>query len=210
MTSTGWDDARAAGLITVIDLRNDMERGRTEEHPVLASDALAGMTVVHAPTEDPDDEEFLRECGPWLDHPRSWAPNMLLYPDKIARAISAIAGSRYPLLIHCAGGRDRTGMIGSILLVLAGATHEAIVANYEAGFRGAAEHRGHGWTFHPDTGRWLPPTDDAWSDEELDVALRERRPALYDWLTTFEVEAYLLAAGVTEANLQSLKRLLVE
>ncbi|MGH3599107.1 MAG: tyrosine-protein phosphatase [Pseudonocardiaceae bacterium] len=186
MTSTGWDDARAAGLTTVIDLRNDMERGRTEDHPVLNSDdAVAGIAVVHAATEDPEDEQFLTECGPWLDHPRSWAPNVRLYPDKIARVLSAIAEADPPLLIHCAGGRDRTGMVGSILLVLAGATHEAVLANYEAGFRGAADHRGHGWTFHPDTGQWLPATDAPWSNEELDDALTDRRPALLEWLTTF-------------------------
>ena len=100
-------------------------------------------------------------------------------------------------------------MIGSILLVLAGATHESIVANYEAGFRGAAGHRGHGWSFNADTGRWLPPNDESWGKVELDVAVAHRRPALTEWLGTFDVEAYLLGSGVNEATLQRLKQLLV-
>lgn len=33
MTERGWADARAAGLTTVVDLRNDMERGRLPVHP---------------------------------------------------------------------------------------------------------------------------------------------------------------------------------
>ena len=209
MTKRGWDDARAAGLTTIIDLRNEMERGRTDIHPLLDPDVMAGITVVHAPTEDPEDKEFLTECGPWLDHPRSWAPNLRFYPDKIARVFNAIAEAGPPLLIHCAGGRDRTGMVGSILLMLAGATHESIVANYEAGFRGAAQHRGHGWSFNADTATWVPPTDEPWGEEELDAAVADRRPALTEWLVTCHVEAYLLGSGVNEATLQRLKQLLV-
>jgi protein tyrosine phosphatase (PTP) superfamily phosphohydrolase (DUF442 family) len=210
MTDRGWAQARAAGLTTVVDLRNDRERGRTDLHPVLAIDALAGVTVVHAPTEDPEDEEFLTECGPWLDHPRSWAPNLRRYPDKIAGVLHAIAEADPPVLIHCAGGRDRTGMIGSILLVLAGATHEAVVANYEAGFRGAAQHRGHGWSFDADTGEWVTSADEPWGEEELEAAVAARRPALIAWLETFDVEPYLREAGVEDATLLRLRRVLVD
>lgn len=209
MTSQGWDDARAAGLTAVIDLRNDMERGREDAHPVLDPDAMAEVTVVHAPTENPDDGQFLTECGPWLDHPRSWGPNLRLYPDKIAQALTAIAEVDGPLLIHCAGGRDRTGMIGSILLVLAGVTPKAIVANYEAGFRGAAHHRGHGWAYSPGTGEWISPTEEAWTEDELVAALADRRAVLLGWVAESNVRGYLLDAGVSEENLARLERLLV-
>ena len=209
MTSKGWDDARAAGVATIVDLRNEMERGRVEDHPVLDADAMAHVTVVHAPTEDPEDEQFLKECGRWLDHPRSWTPNLHLYPDKIARVLRAIAEAGTPLLIHCAGGRDRTGMIGSMLLVLAGATPESVVANYEAGFRGAAFHRGHGWAYNADTGEWVPPTDQAWTEEELDAALADRRVVLLEWVEKFDVAAYVLESGVAEEHLARLEHLLL-
>lgn len=209
MTAKGWDAARAVGLATVIDLRNEMERGRSDDRPALGVDAMTGITVVHAPTEDPDDEEFLTECGPWLDHPKSWAPNLRRYPGKIARVLNAIAEAGSPVLIHCAGGRDRTGMIGSVLLGLAGATPESIMANYEAGFRGAAQHRGHGWSFSPDTGTWAPQADKSWTAEELDGAVADRRVALADWVGTFDVEAYALSSGVDGATLHRLKQLLV-
>ena len=209
MTSRGWAEAQGAGLTTVIDLRNEMERGRTDLHPACEPDVMAGIDVVHVPTEDPEDEEFLAQCGPWLDHPLSWPSNLRFYPDKIARVLNGVAGADGPVLIHCAGGRDRTGMIGSILLVLAGATDEAVVANYEAGFRGAAQHRGHGLAFDVDTGGWVAQVDEAWGGEELDTALAERRPALVDWLQTFDVEAYALGSGVQAATLTRLQRLLV-
>lgn len=209
LTDEGWAQARAAGLATVVDLRNEMERGRTDRHPTVHPEAMAGVTVVHAPTEDPEDERFLAECGPWLDHPRSWAPNLRLYPDKIARVLTGLAEARTPVLLHCAGGRDRTGMIGSLLLVLAGATPEAVLANYEAGFRGAAEHRGHGWSLDAGTGEWVSRPDEPWSPDELDAALAERRPALLEWLDTFDVPAYLRAAGLSDETLVRLRDLLV-
>ena len=93
--------------------------------------------------------------------------------------------------------------------LVARATPEAVLANYEAGFRGAAQHRGHGLSFDADSGTWISALDEAWSDEELDAALADRRPALAEWLETFDVEAYVLDSGVGEPTLQRLRRLLV-
>ena len=209
MTGRGWDDARAAGVTTVVDLRNEMELGQTSEHPVLGADATAGITVVHAPTEDPHDAEFVRRCGPWLDHPCSWTANLQMYPQKIVRVLDAVARATPPVLIHCAGGRDRTGMIGSFLLLLAGAAPESIVANYESGFRGAAEHRGHGWSFDQVAGEWVSSPDEVWAEGELDAALDDRRPALLKWLETFDAPGYLISAGVDAVTRRRLELLLI-
>ena len=209
MTGRGWDDAREAGVTTVVDLRNEMEHGRTGAHPVVDAGATAGVTVVHAPTEDPGDADFLAQCGPWLDHPCSWTANLRMYPHKIVRVLDAVARAGSPVLIHCAGGRDRTGMVCSLLLLLAGATPESIVANYEAGFRGAAEHRGHGWSFDQVTGGWVPSADEAWTEDELDAALGDRRPALLDWVETFDAQGYLIAADVDADTRRRLEVLLV-
>ena len=209
MTGRGWDDARSAGVSTVVDLRNEMEHGRTDAHPVLAAGATAGITFVHAPTEDPSDADFLQQCGPWLDRPRSWAVNLRMFPQKVARVLEAVARADSPVLIHCAGGRDRTGMVGSLLLLLAGATPGSIVANYESGFRGAAEHRGHGWSLDQAAGSWVPSVDEQWTEDELDAALDDRRPALLDWVETFDAEEYLVAAGADEGTRRRLAVLLV-
>lgn len=209
MTVQGWGDARAAGVATVVDLRNERERGRGPDHPVLRDEAMAGVAVVHAPTEDPDDPDFLAACGPWLDHPRSWTPNLRLHPDRLARVFAALADTTGPVLVHCAGGRDRTGMVGSMLLVLAGATPGAVVANYEAGFRGAAAHRGHGWAYDADTGTWAHQPDEPWTDDELATALADRRPVLLQWAAETDVASYLLDAGVSAHDLARLRRLLV-
>jgi len=209
MSTAGWRAASAAGLVRVIDLRNDMERGRQSHHPVVDAAAVSGIEVVHAPTEDPDDPDFLAECGPWLDHPRSWAPNLRRYPEKLARVFTAIADSPGPLLVHCAGGRDRTGMVASMLLALADAEPEAVAGCYETGFRGAAAHRGHGLRFDPATGQWVLADDEEWDPGELDEAIAEREAALLAWLEVADVPHYLRKAGIDDERLARLRRLLL-
>ncbi|MEU4683695.1 tyrosine-protein phosphatase [Streptomyces xinghaiensis] len=58
---------------------------------------------------------------PFLDH----------FPDRAARAVRAIAHARPGgVLVHCAAGRDRTGLVTLLLLALAGASPADIAADY--------------------------------------------------------------------------------
>lgn len=206
LTEDGWRAARAAGITRVVDLRNDIERGRRAEHPVVAADAMSGIEVVHAPTEDPDDAAFLAECGPWLDHPRSWAPNLARYPEKLAHVFDAVADADGAVLIRCVGGRDRTGMVCSMLLSLAGATPRAIADSYERGFRGAAEHDGHGMAYDADAGEWVHAQPDRTrSAGDLDLAVADRIPVLLEWVRTTDVADYLLGAGVPASRLERVR-----
>ena len=208
LTTEGWRAARAAELRRVIDLRNEAERGRGRDHPTVDESAAVGIEVVHLPTEDPDDPVFLAQCGPWLDHPRSWAPNLALYPEKFASIFTALAEAPGPVLIHCAGGRDRTGMVCSMLLALAGAEAAAICVNYENGFRGAALHRGHGWGYDPATDQWTTAPDRRWTVAELDGAVADRLPALREWIAATDVRRHLGEAGLTSQRLDRLRGLL--
>ncbi len=144
-----------------------------------------------------------------MDHPRSWTPNLGCYPDKIARAVTAVADSDGGVLLHCAGGRDRTGMIGSILLVLAGVDDRGPGRELRRGFRGAAEHRGHGMAYDATTGGWLhrPPGRRPGEPDELERAVADRRPAVREWHATFDVTGYLDAAGVSAAAQQRVVQL---
>ncbi len=201
MTDAGWEAARRAGLSTVVDLRNDVERADVVER--------SGVAVVHAPTEDPDDPRFLAECGPWLDHPRSWTPNTARYPEKFARVFTAIADAPGGVLVHCAGGRDRTGLVVSMLLVLAGVEPEAVASHYEECFREAAAHGGHGLAFDPALGEWQSAAEEPRAPDDLDQAIADRRPALRQWLDTTDVASYLTAAGLDAPRLARLASLLL-
>ncbi len=48
----------------------------------------------------------------------------------IRRIVEAIAEARRPVLFHCAGGKDRTGVVAAVLLLLAGVAPELIAEDY--------------------------------------------------------------------------------
>ncbi|MCW2999185.1 MAG: protein-tyrosine-phosphatase [Solirubrobacterales bacterium] len=51
-------------------------------------------------------------------------------PDSIVDALRIIATTDGATLVHCAAGKDRTGVVVAFALAAAGATHEAIAADY--------------------------------------------------------------------------------
>jgi protein tyrosine/serine phosphatase len=53
-------------------------------------------------------------------------------PDSIVGALRDIAHAPGATIVHCAAGKDRTGMVCALALAVAGATRAAIVADYLA------------------------------------------------------------------------------
>jgi hypothetical protein len=53
-------------------------------------------------------------------------------PDSVAGAIRAIARAQGAALVHCAAGKDRTGVVVALALEAAGTPRDAIVADYLA------------------------------------------------------------------------------
>lgn len=209
LTDAGWAAAKAAGLRTVIDLRNaPLETQRGPHHPVVSAAAFENIAFVVAPTEDPGNEHFLEVCGPWLDHPRSWNDNATLAQSRIAHVMRVISETEGMMLVHCAGGRDRTGMISAMLLQLAGATSAAIADDYEAGWRGAANHAGHAWVYAPELSGWAEHPVPRPSAEKIGQQLAERLPWVHRWAGSFDTVAYLASAGLTSDQLRSLRKLL--
>ncbi|MFF5175856.1 tyrosine-protein phosphatase [Micromonospora sp. NPDC000089] len=197
LTDEGWTAAKAAGVRTVVDLRNaPAETRRTVDHPVIRPESLRGLTFVPAPTEDPEDADFLRLGGPHLDHPCSWIDNARLAPARIAAALRAIAQADGAVLVHCAGGRDRTGMVSAMLLHTAGATDEAIVEDYADGWRGAGTYAGHGWVYNPNRESWERHRHGPTEADELERQVADRVPALQEWIATFDSAAFLEPAEV--------------
>lgn len=205
LTDAGWSALRAAGVRTIIDLRNAPERERRDTDPVLAAEHAEGVAVVHAPTEDPEDAEFMRVCGPWLDHPRSYADNTRMYPERFAAVFTALASAEGSALFHCAGGRDRTGMIAAMLLTLAEVEREAILLDYAAGFREASRRHSRDLPAAPVPGQggYVEPK---FSDDEIEERIADRVAALDAWLSELDVRSYLRDAGATEPEIDSLVR----
>jgi hypothetical protein len=126
LTEAGWAAAWAYGVRTVVDLRDADER--EPDH----APRPAGITTVHVPL-DPVGTPFY-EHWKSIDNTASplYYPAMLAeQPRPVITAVRAIAGAAPGcVVVHCAGGKDRTGLLALVLLTLAGATPGEIIADY--------------------------------------------------------------------------------
>jgi protein-tyrosine phosphatase len=127
LTDGGWAALWAHGLRTVIDLRNEDERGPD------AAPRPEGLTTLELPLDAIDDSEFWDRwaTGPEFATPLYYGPHLDRFPERSARVIAAIAAAPPGgVLFHCVGGRDRTGQIAMLVLALAGVGSEEIAADY--------------------------------------------------------------------------------
>ena len=53
-------------------------------------------------------------------------------PDEVAGAVRSIAHDQGAALVHCAAGKDRTGVVVALALTVAGVRPQAVVADYAA------------------------------------------------------------------------------
>ncbi|MDL5159718.1 tyrosine-protein phosphatase [Actinomycetospora termitidis] len=113
------------GLEVVIDLRIGDEAVQQGRGPLVGRD----VTYLNAPLREaePNDEPPARQALLFsLMHLE--APTSVL--GSVIRAAAAFAGR--PTVVHCAAGKDRTGLVVALLLALAGVDRAAIVADYLA------------------------------------------------------------------------------
>ncbi len=70
------------------------------------------------------------------DHDDFWSGHYLSYlgqrPESVVGALRAIAAAEGAVVVHCAAGKDRTGTITGLALVVAGARPESVVDDYAA------------------------------------------------------------------------------
>ena len=202
LSDEGWQALVDHGVRTVIDLRGDHE---------LADDPPAHLSVrvVHVPFMEADAAEW-REIEDELEAAVAAAPDIetstrdvyLIFLERFkanaAAGVRAVASAPAGgVVIHCAGGKDRTGLLAAFLLHLAGVADHEIAADYAL-----SEER-------------LRPRHDAWfeaaeTEEEL-ARLRRiaRTPAasMAGVLAELDsryggVEGYLRSAGVTDEELR--------
>jgi rhodanese-related sulfurtransferase len=120
------------------------------------------------------------------------------YRGSLARALTALGSADPPVAVHCAGGRDRTGIACGMAQWLAGVEPEAI----------AADHALSDESWAPYNQEWLAQAPD---DAERDRRRRISEPAgrtLVEVLEAIErregIRNLLVAAGAEEAALDRL------
>jgi protein-tyrosine phosphatase len=150
-------------------------------------------------------DEHLESVDDVADH-YTWSYLDFLerYRDRFGTAVAAIADAGGPVVVHCMGGKDRTGLVAALLLRLAGVDRETI---------------GHDYSLSSAN---LAPVMGEWVESAADDAERRKRQKLSDTPAVGmvrvieEIEArygdvasYLLAAGLSPAQLERLRERLV-
>jgi protein tyrosine/serine phosphatase len=145
------------GLRTVVDLRTDVEvelegPGPLTREPQVEIRHLSlfpesgGRTDVDADATLPwqaDGEDARRGSAlpgtPPGEPPQPGSRAVAFYlgylrdrPDNVVAALRAVAESAGAAVVHCAAGKDRTGVVVALALSVAGVPRERIVADYAA------------------------------------------------------------------------------
>jgi protein-tyrosine phosphatase len=193
LTAAGWAALQAHGVRTVIDLRNVDE---------LEPDVVprpAGLATVRLALDGIEDAEFWdhwKEQAP----PLYYGPFLGRFPGRVAGVMAAIARARPGgVLIHCVGGRDRTGLIAMLLLALVGVAPDDIAADHALSTdRLVALYAQSG---QDDQGPML--------EEFLAREGTTARELILSTLAALDVEDYLRAAGLGEYDMVALRERLL-
>jgi protein-tyrosine phosphatase len=133
---------RDIGVTTVVDLRSSAELASEGPAPL---DAVAGVRHAHHPvipeigsaTDAAAEALLIRTrqdksrfpgdptCGHYLGYLED-------RPDQVVGALRSIARDHGAALVHCAAGKDRTGVVVALALTAAGVRPEAVIADYAA------------------------------------------------------------------------------
>jgi protein-tyrosine phosphatase len=197
----GWQALRDCGVRTIVDLRGDHER--------LADAALdVPIRVVHTPfTADYADEwaKLQPEFESVTDGQEVYLVVLERFSRSVGRSLRAVArAEKGAVVIHCVGGKDRTGLVAALLLHIAGVGKTEIAADYAL-----SEVR-----LRP---RELERLARAENDEERRIVRERSRTPAEAMLGVFDaldrrygsVENYLRAAGATDADFERIRERLL-
>ncbi len=162
LTDKGWQSLLDYGIRTIVDLRMDEER---QADPP----AELPVTVVHVPFLEENDAVFReveKAAATAPDQAASTRAVYLIFLERfranVAAGIKAIAEAPAGgVVVHCMGGKDRTGLATALLLRMSGVGIEEIAADYAV-----SEER-------------LKTRHDAWLAEAESEAERERLRRIY-------------------------------
>lgn len=189
----GWDAIRDAGIRTVIDLRQPQEIEAAGRRP-----RPTWLTTLEI------DHDGLENAAFWADYWDTglvgtalyYLPHLDTMPERTGAVLAAIADAGPGgVLFHCAGGRDRTGIVALALLSVVRVRPEAIVDDYLATVRTSA-------ALFATMGRPDP-------EPGIEALCRARGTTNADAFRAavagFDVERFIDRSGLTDAALEALR-----
>jgi protein-tyrosine phosphatase len=127
----------------VVDLRTDVEVAREGPGPLVGNEDVriehrslypdsGGATDVALATVAPWTDDVGERHGDESQIVRAYLGYLERRPDSIVAAVRTIAGAPGATLVHCAAGKDRTGVVIALALDAAGVSRSVILADYLA------------------------------------------------------------------------------
>jgi protein tyrosine/serine phosphatase len=133
---------RHIGVTTVVDLRSsyelelegpapldDVAGVRHEHHPVLPEVGAATDVVAEALRAKSDRDRTRYPANPVTGHYLGYLEDR---PDQVVGALRDIASAEGAALVHCAAGKDRTGVVVALALTAVGVDKQAVIEDYAA------------------------------------------------------------------------------
>jgi protein-tyrosine phosphatase len=124
LTREGWCAARDYGVGTILDLRSEGERLHDADVP--SHFDVVAVSLFDDFDSDPDYREDIGFRVAGLGAAEAYR---VLYTEALdrnstmfAEALNAVACANGAVLMHCVGGKDRTGLLAALLSRLAGVT----------------------------------------------------------------------------------------
>jgi protein tyrosine/serine phosphatase len=119
LTPAGWKALAAYGVTLVIDLRGEAEY---EDDPPQATD-IAVARIPMSPRDAPP-------AWAWPSMREAYLALLEQFRPQFAEVVETIGATEGPVVLHCSGGRDRTGLAAALLLRLAGVPADTIAADH--------------------------------------------------------------------------------
>jgi protein-tyrosine phosphatase len=187
------------GVRTVVDLRKDAE---LEERPNCFADSPNIAYYHHDVWGDllaPDRSDYEDAAAWWLGH-----YSLLLdeHRSQISDAVATVVDpDRWPVVFHCAAGKDRTGVVAGLVLSLAGVPSTVIAEDYALSAHYLLDR------FIAMTPLQELPFDFSWREYQQEHCPPE---AMLQTLKHVEsiyggAEAYLSGGGVSQIQIDSLR-----
>ncbi|MER6300232.1 tyrosine-protein phosphatase [Kitasatospora sp. NPDC001539] len=190
LTEEGARRLKALGLRTVIDLRSPVELQVWPDQRHDLDHETLSLPTLPANREDLD--------RPW---PEDQAALYTFMPETAGPSLAAVirrlaAPEALPAVVHCAVGKDRTGLTIAVLQSLLGASDADITTDFLRSNAGLGLDRGP-----------VPYIDEAGTERVSRPVGAELIASSLAWIRSHHgtVPAYLLAQGVTEAELDAVR-----
>lgn len=131
LTAAGWRALAAAGVARIVDLREPFELENDLPREL-------DVEVVRVPVFDRLDEtmweEIRRASESAVSHAAATEAVYLRFLDhcrtRFVDAVAAVATAPGVVVVHCHGGKDRTGLVAAMLLRLALVPVDAVAEDY--------------------------------------------------------------------------------